>query len=69
MQRKINWHSAKKKKSHDHRRSEGPGKKKCQNRCQNLPLLINLPHVKYEIMFKIPTTITKYIIFTLINLM
>ena len=26
---------------------------------KNHPLLIHLPHVKYEIMFKIPTTITK----------
>ena len=59
----------KKKKSHDHRRSEGPGKKKCQIRCQKSTSSKHLPHVKYEIMFKIPTTITKYIIFTSINSM
>ena len=42
-------------------------KKLCKLDAKNLPLLIRLPDVKYEIILKIPTQITKYIIFNSIN--
>ena len=39
----------------------------CKLDAKNLPLLIRVPNVKYEIILKIPTRITKYIIFNSIN--
>ena len=62
--------SLKKKKVMNIGKSEGQGRKNVKlDSKKSTSSNTLLPHVKYEIMFKIPTTITKYITFTSINLM